>query len=236
MYDFGEACPISRATSILGERWTLQIIREMMLGATRFSEFQRYLPRISPSLLNTRLRSLEENDLIVKRRIPEKRGHEYQLTPAGKALKPVLSELGKWGMEWAHAEIRDEELNAVVLMREIAVLMNVDALPAGDLVFQFTFRDLGDDARRFVLLQRGGREVCDENPGYEVDVYFDSTLRTLSEIFWGDTSLASARKSGALDVVGNSRLLKNLSQWFPVSSFARYNPNQSATAPGRCAR
>ena len=95
MYDYEEACPISKASSVLGERWTLQIIREMMLGARRFSEFQRYLPRLSPSILNTRLKSLEDHGIILRRRIPEQRGYEYLLTPAGKALPPVMIELGK---------------------------------------------------------------------------------------------------------------------------------------------
>jgi DNA-binding HxlR family transcriptional regulator len=223
MYDYGEACPISRASSILCERWTLQIVRELHLGASRFSEFQRYMPRISPSLLNARLKLLEEAGIVVKRRIPEKRGHEYLLAPAGKALGPVLNEIGKWGMQWAHDGIADEELNAVVLLREIAVLMNVDELPSGDHVFQFTFTDLDQGQTRFVLLQRGRREVCDENPGYEVDVRFQSSLRTLSEIFWGDRSITSARESGDLAVMGTSALTRRLSKWFPVSSFAEFN-------------
>jgi len=203
MYDYGEACPISRASSILCERWTLQIVREMSLGATRFSEFQRYLPKISPSLLNARLRFLQEQGVIIKRRIPEKRGHEYQLSPSGKALAPLLHEMGKWGMEWAHE--------------------GIDALPAGDLVLQFKFSDLGPEATRFILVQRDSREVCNENPGHEVDVYFESTLRTLTEIFWGDRDLIKAVESGALGVVGASAYTKRLSRWFPVSSFAGYN-------------
>jgi DNA-binding HxlR family transcriptional regulator len=223
MYDYGEACPISRASSILCERWTLQIIREMTLGASRFSEFQRYMPRISPSLLNARLKLLEGSGVVVKRRIPEKRGHEYLLSPAGKALAPVLHELGRWGMEWAHEGIADEELNAVTLLHEIAVLMDLDALPSGDHVLQFTFTDLEEGGTRFILLQRGSREVCDENPGYEVQVYFRSTLRTLSEIFWGDRDIVAARERGDLEVVGTSALTRRLSRWFPVSSFARYN-------------
>jgi len=223
MYDYGEACPISRATSILCERWTLQIIREMTLGASRFSEFQKYLPRISPSLLNTRLRLLEQKGIIIKRRIPEKRGHEYQLSPSGKALLPVLRELGRWGMEWAHEEIADDELNSVTLLHEIAVLMNTDALPSGDLVFQFNFTDLDEGGTRFILLQRDSREVCDENPGYEVDVYFTATLRTLTEIFWGDRSIHAARRDGSLKVAGASACTRRLTSWFPVSSFAAFN-------------
>ena len=93
MYDYAEACPISKAASALCERWTLQIIREMFMGATRFSEFQKYLPRLSPTLLNSRLQTLEAQGIILRKRIPEKKGFEYQLTPAGNALKPVLGEL-----------------------------------------------------------------------------------------------------------------------------------------------
>ncbi len=226
MYDYGEACPVSRASSVLCERWTFQIVRKMMLGSTRFSEFQRYLPKISPSLLNSRLKLLEERGIIVKRRIPERRGNEYQLSPSGKALAPVLHEMGKWGMQWAHDGVTDEELNAVVLTHEIAELINTDELPAGDLVFRFRFKDLAEGNVRYVLLQRGQREACDDNPGYEVDVYFESTLRTLTEIFWGDLSIAAAQKQGALEVVGPSVLTKRLSKWFPVSSFADFNRNQ----------
>jgi len=73
MYDYEEACPVSRAASVLCERWTLQIIREMLMGATRFSEFRQYLPRMSPTLLNTRLKSLEEAGIIARGKSPRKR-------------------------------------------------------------------------------------------------------------------------------------------------------------------
>lgn len=220
MYDYGEACPISRATSVLCERWTLQIVRELMLGATRFSEFQKYLPKISPSLLNARLRSLQQHGIVIRKRIPEKRGYEYLLSPAGKALAPVLTEFGKWGMNWVYDGLSDEQLNAVVLLREIAVFLKTDQLPSGDTTLQFTFTDLEATPRRYILVQGDKREVCDENPGYEVDVYFRSTLRTLSEIWWGDVSLQAARGNESLRVSGASVYTKNLSKWFPVSSFA----------------
>jgi DNA-binding HxlR family transcriptional regulator len=225
MYDYGEACPVSRATSVLCERWTLQIVRELMLGATRFSEFQKYLPKISPSLLNARLRMLEENGIIIRKRIPEKRGYEYHLSPAGKALRPVVTELGKWGMQWVYDGLSDEHLNVVVLLREIAVFLKTDELPSGDTVLQFTFTDVNETPRRYVLVRDDKREVCDENPGYEVDVYFRSTLRTLSEVWWGDVGLAAARDKGALQVTGPVAYTRNLSKWFPISSFAPENRN-----------
>jgi DNA-binding HxlR family transcriptional regulator len=227
MYDYGEACPVSRATSVLCERWTLQIVRDLMLGATRFSEFQKYLPKISPSLLNARLKMLVDNGIIIRKRIPEKKGYEYQLAPAGKALAPVVTELGKWGMRWVYDGLSDEQLNAVVLLREIAVFLKADFMPSGDTVLQFTFTDLDENPKRYILVQDEKREVCDENPGYEVDVYFRSTLRTLSEIWWGDKSLRSACASELLKVQGTPVYTKNVATWFPVSSFATENRNFS---------
>jgi DNA-binding HxlR family transcriptional regulator len=223
MFDYGEACPISRATSVLCERWTLQIIREMTLGATRFSEFQKYLPRISPTLLNARLRQLEQNAIIVRKRIPEKRGFEYQLSPSGKALQPVLMELGKWGMRWVYDGLTDEQLDVVTLMREFAVALDTNELPAGDSVLQFTFTDLEGSPRRYIVVHGDQRESCDLNPGYEVDVYFRSTLRTLSEIWWGERSLRSACEQGSLQVTGAPVYTRNLSKWLRVSTFAPEN-------------
>ena len=196
MYDYGEACPVSRAASVLCERWTLQIVREMLLGATRFSEFQKYLPKISPSLLNARLKLLTDAEIIIRKRVPEKRGYEYQLAPAGKALAPVVMEMGKWGMRWVYDGLTEERMNMVVLMREIALFLKTEELPAGDTVLQFTFTDLEEGQKQYIVVSETKREVCDENPGHEVDVYLRGTLRTLSEIWWGDTGLLAAIDDG----------------------------------------
>ena len=67
-YDYGEACPVSMAASILAERWTLQIIREMFLGSTKYSQFQTYMPNISPTLLKDRLRTLEKHGIITRKK------------------------------------------------------------------------------------------------------------------------------------------------------------------------
>jgi len=123
MYDFEEACPVSKAASVLCERWTLQIIREMLLGATRFSEFQKYLPRMSPTLLNTRLRTLEEQGIIIRKKVPDKKGCEYQLTPSGLELKSVIKEMGKWGMHWVFESMDAEQLNLSSIIRGYAVAL-----------------------------------------------------------------------------------------------------------------
>jgi DNA-binding HxlR family transcriptional regulator len=224
MYDYGEICPMSKATSLLCERWTLQIIREMFLGASRFSEFQKYLPKISPSLLNARLRVLVENGIAIRKRIPEKRGFEYHLTPAGKSLAPLLTEFGTWGKTWVYGKLTDEELDLEGILRAIAEMIDTDQLPDCDTVLQFTFTDLDENPKWFVTIKDGKREICDTNLGHEVDVYFRSTLKTLDEIWWGQMNLIAACESEQLKVTGPPVYTRNLSRWFPANAFDGCSP------------
>ncbi len=223
MYDYEEACPISQAASVLCERWTLQIIREMLLGATRFSEFQSYLPKMSPTLLNARLKTLEQQGIIVRKKIPEKKGYEYRLTPTGQALKPVLQEIGKWGMQWVFEIMDEKQLNAAAIVRDYAVGINPDALPDGDTVIQITITNENQPLKKFILVRDGKSQVCEENIGTEVDVYLTADLDTLGKIWFGELELAKAREQGLLKVIGSSFCVNNLSKWLGVSQFAPYN-------------
>jgi len=227
MFDYGEACPISKAASVLCERWTLQIIREMLLGATRFSEFQRYLPKLSPTLLNSRLRTLEQQGIIVKKRVPERKGSEYHLTMAGNALKPVLSELGKWGMQWVFEGMDDEQLNISTIVRDFAVALDTGQLPSGDSTIQFTIG--GEDAavKKYILVRDGQTQVYEDNIGHEVDVFLTGTLKTLYEIWFGEISLNTACEKGALKVVGSPIYIRHLAKWLRTSQFAPHNKKYS---------
>lgn len=226
MYDYEEACPISRAVTVLGERWTIQIIREMLFGATRFVELQQYLPKMSPSLLTCRLKSLEQAGIILRKRIPEKRGYEYQLTPRGRALKPVLQEVGKWGMQWVFDSMEPSQLNVAAIVRDFAVALNTRQLPAGDTTIQFNVATEDETVKKFVLVRDGTTQVCDENMGTEVDVYLTASLETLGKIWYGELDAAKARESDILKVVGGSFLVRNLSKWLGTSQFAPLNPNR----------
>lgn len=223
MFDYGEACPVSKAASVLCERWTLQIIREMLLGVTRFSDFQKYLPKLSPTLLNSRLRMLEDEGIIIKTKVPEKKGSQYQLTPAGKALGPVISELGKWGMQWVFESMDEEQLNISTIVRDFAVTIDMDQLPSGDTIIQFTINGEGPAVKKYVLLQDGISQVCEENIGHEVNVYLTATLKTLYEIWFGELSVTAACEQGLLKVVGAPAYTRNLSKWLRTSQFAPYN-------------
>jgi DNA-binding HxlR family transcriptional regulator len=109
---YAQACPIARTLDIIGDRWTLLIIRDLFLGRTRFNEFRQSTPRISPKLLSERLKRLEEEDLVERDLLagyPPRA--EYRLTAKGRSLFPVLFAMGSWGFEHLFAdepELRSE--------------------------------------------------------------------------------------------------------------------------------
>jgi putative sterol carrier protein len=123
-------------------------------------------------------------------------------------------------MNWVYDGLSEEQRDVVVLLREISLFLNTRELPAGDTVLQFVFTDQEDIAKQYILLHGDKRQVCDENPGYEVDVYLRGTLRAFSEIWWGEVDVRTAIASGSLKVTGSPVYTKRIAKWFPVSSFA----------------
>ena len=111
--EYGQFCPIAKAMEILGERWTLLIVRELLMGARRFNELQRGLNLISPTILTKRLNDLADNGVILRRRIAGQRGFEYLPTEMCQQLLPVLLQLGEWGMRWARGGMGCVGLGAV---------------------------------------------------------------------------------------------------------------------------
>jgi DNA-binding HxlR family transcriptional regulator len=97
---YGQSCPVSKAAEVLGERWTILIIRELLLGTSRFSDFQRALSQISPTLLTKRLNQLQDWGLVMRKTGSGGQRPEYYLTAAGIELKPIVLGLGEWGMKW----------------------------------------------------------------------------------------------------------------------------------------
>ena len=112
---YGQFCPISKAMELLGEKWTLLIVRELLMGGSRFNEMQRGLTHISPTLLTKRLVALEDAGLLIKRKIPGQRGHEYFPTSACEELLPVIEQIGQWGMRWARHSMREDDFDVQLL-------------------------------------------------------------------------------------------------------------------------
>lgn len=93
-----ETCPVTRAVRVLGGKWTLLVVRDLLGGTRRFSELRASLAGISPNTLTDRLRSLEEHGLVDRTMYAEIPPRvEYSITPAGRALEPVIRALAEWG-------------------------------------------------------------------------------------------------------------------------------------------
>lgn len=229
MYDYGEACPISMAASVLCERWTLQIVRELFFGSTKYSEIQRFIPNISPSLLRDRLRSLESQGLVMRKRAERGNRYEYFLTPSGKALAPVLTEMGKWGMRHAREGMTDKANTASGLARDFAGRLDVDELPSGNTSVQLNLTDVEDSPRTYIHVRDGKVEVCDTDLGFETDVYITSTLDLMTRIWYGEVDMAKAMESGRMKVVGAPVYCRRITRWLRISSFTTDNPSFAGT-------
>src|SRR4029453_4637809 len=137
MPDYGNYCPIAIATDVIADRWTPLILRELVLGNTRFNDIARGLPGISRSLLVQRLKHLERKGVIETWPLPNGRGSEYHLTPAGKDLEPVLIVMGRWSVAWMYSNLDSTDVDAITLMWWMHRRVDVGRLPHDRVVIQF---------------------------------------------------------------------------------------------------
>ncbi|GAA0413191.1 winged helix-turn-helix transcriptional regulator [Cocleimonas flava] len=221
---YGQFCPIAKATEILGERWMLLVVRELFLGSHRYSDLQRGLSRISPSVLTKRLKQLEQAGIIVRKAEHSRKGQSYYLTPAGKELKPLVENLAVWGMRWARGQLLDEELDVEFLMWDIQRRIQLDTLPDGDTILCFIFNDIERYNNWWLVIRDKDIDLCTENPGSNVDLYVRSSLRTMVEVWEGDLPLQSALRNQLVEVQGNKYLAKSMPQWLGINPYSDVRP------------
>jgi DNA-binding HxlR family transcriptional regulator len=218
---YNQFCPISKAAEILGERWTILILREILMGGRRFNELQRGLGDISPALLTSRLKSLENRGIVMRRKVQGQRIYEYFPTPACEALMPVLFSLGEWGLYWARHTILDEDFDVEFLRHYLERSIDPAKLVGDETVIKFHFTDLTEQ-RDWWLLVKGDRiDICLSDPGRDVDVFFRCAVRTMADVWMGDRSYRDAMQAGDLVVGGDIRLTRNIRSWLRPSVFEK---------------
>lgn len=218
--NYGQFCPIAKASEILCERWTFLIVRELLMGGSRFTELQRGLTHISPTMLTKRLAELADAGIVMRRKIPGQRGHEYFLTEAGKELLPVVTQLGEWGMRWARGQLVDSDFDVELLMLYLTRSIVPEKLIGNETVIRFKFTDLEALAYWWIVVRGDSVDVCLEDPGKEIDVYFTTDLRTMTEVWMGDRTYKSAISSKDLQIIGPAALTRNVTAWMSNSLFA----------------
>lgn len=212
-------CPVSMGSEIVADRWTPMILRELVLGNTRFNEIARGLPGISRSLLVRRLGHLERTGVIERWPARTGTGSEYRLTPAGEDLEGVLMALGRWSVNWLYNELRPRDLDPVTLMWWMHRRVVADALPSNRVTVEFNFT-APTPTVIWLVLSRNDVSVCTNYPGYDVDVVVRCPTPVLSGIFSGLDDWHDQIAHGAIDVSGPPRLTRALPNWFAWSPFA----------------
>ena len=218
MRSYAQYCPIAKASEILGDRWTLLIVRELLHGVDGFNELQRGLPGISRSVLTERLRSLERAEIVERRTGPRGRTLEYRLTPAGRDLEPVVQAMGEWGTTWSFTDPRPDELDPDLLIVWIARHVDRAQLPADRTVVRFEFRR---PAKRYwMVLEPSDVSVCLQHPGFDVDLDVVVDTATLYRVYLGRATLGDAIRARQLTMSGPQALQRAFGRWFAWSSFA----------------
>ena len=218
MPTYGQFCPIAKAMEVLDERWTLLVVRELLLGSRQFNELRRGNPKMSPALLSKRLRSLERAGVI--RRTVEGGRSAYELTPSGEELRPVVEALGAWGVRWV-GELGQQDLDPHLLMWDVRRTVPVGTWPRRRTVLAFEFHDVAARVGRWWLCVSGEEaDICDYDPGFEVDATISTSLRTMTEIWRGDRPWAQALKAGLVTVDGPHAVRRDVPAWLGQSTLA----------------
>ena len=221
MKGYGQFCPVAKAAEILAERWTFLVLRELILGSTRFNDLRRGVPLMSSSLLAQRLRYLEREGLIERRPARSGHGFEYHLSDAGRELEPVIMQLGEWGARWVRSQLTEHDLDVALLMWDMHRTVRPEHFPAERVVVAFEFTGLPQNKRWWWLVSEGDRaDLCMTDPGFETDLFITTDLRTMTAVWTGDLALEAAIGSGALEVQGPTELRRQLSSWLGLSKFA----------------
>ena len=211
MRTYAQYCPIVRAVEVLGDRWTLLIVRDMLIGATRFNELARGLPGLSRALLSRRLRQLVNAGLVSRAE------DGYALTPAGRDLRPLVFGLADWGARYAFGDPRPEELDPELLMWWMHDRIDTSALTERAVIQV----EIADRRRKYwLVLEPGDVSVCYTDPGFDIDAVLAADLSTLYRMWEGEIEFRHALRAGDITLTGARWIVRGLPDWLQLSEVA----------------
>jgi len=223
MRGYGQFCPVAKATEVLGEKWTPLIIRELITDNQSFNTLRKGVPLMSPSLLSARLKSLEHAGVIERNK--SDKGVTYSLTEAGKELGPVIEQLGVWGQRWVRSDMSKKDLDPSLLMWDAHRRIDTSQFSGERTVLRFEFVDYPSKLRVWWLVVTGDDvDICLKDPGHEVNLFIQSTLKTMTQIWVGDLSVNKAKRDKLLHLSGDTALKNSMPTWIGCSSLAHIRP------------
>ena len=218
---YKQFCPLSMAAEVLCTRWTMVLMRELIAGSTRFNDLRRGVPKMSPTLLSQRLKELEAAGIVERKPVPTERGvFEYQLSESGRDLREVVIAMGMWGQKWVESSLSLKNLDPSLLMWDMRRNLNPEPLPKVRTVIQFLYHDLPSSKRDWwlVIEPAGEVDLCWADPGFEVDLYVSTDLRTMTAIWMGITDVATEQER--IEFTGSRKISKTMQTWLGLSPFA----------------
>jgi DNA-binding HxlR family transcriptional regulator len=221
MKSYGQFCPVAKAAELFCERWTPLILRDLSTGVSRFSELRRGVPLASPTLLSRRLKQLEAEGVVERRRVPGSRHTAYHLTPAGAEFAPLVEALGVWGQRWARRELQRHEADLGLLIWALQRSVRPEAFGQARTTVELRFPEQPKAKQRWWFVNEGrAADLCLDNPGYEVDLYLTVSLADMILIWRGDLPLRRAIDQGRLQADGGAAARRALPRWLGVSTLA----------------
>ena len=218
MIGYGQFCAVARAHEVLGGRWTLLVVRELLCGSRRFNDIRRGIPRISRTVLSERLQALVLVGAVARE--DGERGPEYGLTDAGQELAHLVSALGTWGQRWLPRHAVTEDLELDPLLVDMQRRVRLAALGRDPIVTRFEIKGC---QTRFMLLKPAEASVCLQNPGFPEPLRVRGALPALVAWWRGDVGFLQAQRMG-LVIDGPRPLVRAFPEWFDRYQFAHIEP------------
>lgn len=209
---YGDGCAIARALDVVGERWALLVVRELLLGPKRYTDLRRGLPNASPNVLSERLRELERAGVVLRRKLPPPTGARvYELTNWGRELEEIVLSLGRWAARSPTPPTDAPIASADSIILALRALF--DPAAAQGLRASYELR-LGEDRFRIEVaddelkVARGNAHQADATIGADAD--------TINAVLWGGGSLPDAQRSGRVKIEGDTAAVKAFIRLFPM--------------------
>ena len=220
---YGQFCPVAMASEILCTRWTALVLREMLAGSTRFNDLRRGVPRMSPTLLSKRLKELVEAGVIAVSAPDGSGAAEYRLTRAGEDLRGIIMSMGTWGQRWIESSLSLKNLDPSLLMWDMRRNLVVAELSRSRrCTIKFIYPEIKDARAHWWLVIEGGKvDLCGVDPGFDVDLYVTSSLRSMTAVWMGHSTLAAQIEAGTIELTGDRTIAQAMKGWLGLSPFAK---------------
>lgn len=219
---YGQFCPVAMAAEIVCTRWTALLLRELLTGNRRFNDLRKGVPRMSPTLLSKRLKELEESDIVRQVRDPKTGVSEYHLTEAGEDLRPIVMALGIWGQRWIDSKVSLRNLDPTLLMWDMRRWIKTDPLPKRRCTIRFSYTEITDSRRNWWLVVEptGENDLCQIDPGHEIDLIVTASLQAMTSVWIGASSLGEELDSERIAIDGDPAIARTMQHWLGLSPFA----------------